>query len=746
MDTIINPILDPIARDPDDLLSRRGFLGGAAGLTFALSIPAALIERPGAALAAGEAMHPVGAWVSIGSDGAIVFAVPAAEMGQGSLTGLAMVMAEELDADWSRVSTTYPPVIPSIFGNPRFGGAMVTFGSGSVRGYWDKIRLQVAAVRRVLMQAAADRWQVPLAELHTQPSLVVHAGSHRTLSYGEIAGFAQIPATMPTVDKAALKKTADYRIIGKTTPRFDIPDKTTGAAQFSIDVQVPNMVYATVLRAPVDEATPEHVDDGAALAIPGVLKVVPLKNSVGVVADSVEAAFAGRNALRVGWSRTAADRYSSTDGLKDFLARAGKLDDKGPSYLEQGDVDGTFAKAAKVMTAQYSSEYVYHAQMEPMNVTAAINAAGDGAEIWIGTQGVSINVGVAAAMLKTTPDKIKLNQFYLGGGYGRRSPGDMLPEVLPLAQAMKRPVKLIWTREQDVKSAKLRPMTGHQVEAALDAGGKVIGWRHRVVGESVVAYRGGDKALEGAKGLDNIVLEGAKHEYGIANQSIVYLREKRGVGLAAWRGIGAGYNKFVIECFIDEIAAAQNAEPVQFRLDLLEDEPRAQAVIKAVVDKSGWGKPTAPGRALGFAYSQVVETYVAAVAEISLDPKTGIIRAHRFWVALDPGIVLNPDSVLAQTEGNVIFGLSQTLKEQVSISGGAVEQNNFYDYPVLRMSEIPEIDIQIMPTDNPPKGMGEAALPLVAPCIGNAVFRLTGKRFRAMPLSPERIKAGLAST
>jgi isoquinoline 1-oxidoreductase beta subunit len=435
------------------------------------------------------------------------------------------------------------------------------------------------------------------------------------------------------------------------------------------------------------------------------------------------------------------DSFDSAAGLKEFLARAGKLDDKGVSYVAKGNADDAFAKAAKVMTAQFSSEYVYHAQMEPMNVTATVSPSGDGAEIWIGTQGASINTAAAAAMLKTTPEKIKLNQFYLGGGYGRRSPADMLPEVLPLAKAMQRPVKLIWTREQDVKSAKMRPMTGHQIEAALDGNGKIIGWRHRIVGESVVAYRGGDKALEGVKGLDGIVLEGAKHEYGIPNQSIAYLRENRGVGLAAWRGIGAGYNKFVIESFIDELAAAQNADPVRFRLDLLKDEPRAQAVIKAVADKSGWGTPMADGHALGFSYAKVVETYVAAVGEISVDRKTGIVRAHRFWLALDPGIVLNPDSVLAQTEGNVIFGLSQTLKEQVSITNGQVQQNNFYDYPVLRMSEMPEIDIQLMPTDNPAKGIGEAALPMVAPCVGNALFKLTGKRFRALPLSPERIKA-----
>jgi isoquinoline 1-oxidoreductase subunit beta len=723
------------------MVSRRSFLEGSAGLTFALSIPGALIARPDEVLAEGGVPASIGAWVTISPDGAIVMAIPVAEMGQGSSTGLAMVFAEEMDADWSRVSIVYPPIKPEIFGNPIFGGMMVTYGSGSIRGYWDKVRLQAAAVRNVLMQAVADHWQVPLGELRTEPSMVLHAASNRSMSYGEITSFAQVPTTMPAIDKSALKKLADYRILGKNTPRFDIPAKANGSAQYAIDVQMPNMVYATTLRTPVEQGTPQHVDDAAALAVPGVLKVVALKNSVGVVAETVEAAFAGRDKLKVSWSSVPADSYSSAAGLKDFLTRAAKLDDNGVSYVAKGDTDDAFAKAAKVMTAQYSSEYVYHAQMEPMNVTATVSPSGDSAEIWIGTQGASINTSVAAAMLKTTPEKVKLNQFYLGGGYGRRSPADMLPEVLPLAKVMQRPVKLIWTREQDVKSAKMRPMTGHQIEAALDGNGKVIGWRHRIVGESVVVYRGGEKALEGVKGLDGIVLEGAKHEYGIPNQSIAYLRENRGVGLAAWRGIGAGYNKFVIESFIDELAAAQNADPVQFRLDLLKDEPRAQAVVKAVADKSGWGKPVADGHALGFSYAKVVETYVAAVGEISVDPKTGIVRAHKFWLALDPGIVLNPDSVLAQTEGNVIFGLSQTLKEQVSIVDGQVQQNNFYDYPVLRMSEMPEIDVQVMPTDNPAKGIGEAALPMVAPCVGNALYKLTSKRFRALPLSPERIKA-----
>src|SRR5580700_11856411 len=292
-------------------ISRRGFLEGAAGLTFALTIPGALFVKPAAALAEGGAPASIGAWVTISPDGAIVMAIPVAEMGQGSSTGLAMVFAEEMDADWSRVSITYPPVKPEIFGNPIFGNMMVTYGSGSTRGYWDKIRLQAAAVRNVLMQAAADRWQVPLAELHTEPSTVVHAASSRSISYGEIATFAQVPATMPTIEKSTLKKMADYRLLGKNTPRLDIPAKTDGSAQYAIDVQVPNMAYATVLRSPVEKGTPEQVDDVAALAVPGVLKVVPLKNSVGVVAETIEAAFKGRDALKVSWSSVPTDTFNS---------------------------------------------------------------------------------------------------------------------------------------------------------------------------------------------------------------------------------------------------------------------------------------------------------------------------------------------------------------------------------------------------------------------------------------------------
>ncbi|MGH7089849.1 MAG: xanthine dehydrogenase family protein molybdopterin-binding subunit, partial [Stellaceae bacterium] len=336
----------------------------------------------------------------------------------------------------------------------------------------------------------------------------------------------------------------------------------------------------TVLWAPVDNGAPDTVDASGALAVPGVLKVMPLHDGVGVVAETVEAAFAGRDALKATWKPLPADRYSSAAGLKEFLARAAKTEDKGASFLAKGDADQAFAKAAKVVSADYSSAYVYHAQMEPLNVTASVDPKGGGAEVWIGTQGVTPTVLTTAGVLKIKPQDVKIHPYYLGGGYGRRSPADWVPDALFMSKAMQRPIKLIWTREQDVKSAKMRPMTAHRIEAALDGDGNVVGWRHRIVGESVVAYRGGEKALEHAKGIDGIVLEGSKHEYAVPNQAIAYLREERGVGLSAWRGIGAGYNKFVIESFIDELATERKVDPVAFRLGLLKSEPRATAVVK----------------------------------------------------------------------------------------------------------------------------------------------------------------------
>jgi len=720
--------------------SRRGFLAGAASLGFAFTLGD--LGGVATAQAAETSGHAIGYWVTINADGGIQIAMPAAEMGQGSSTALAMVFAEELDADWDKVSTVNIPTRADIYGNPAFGGSLTTVGSKSIQGYWDKVRLQAASVRRLLMQAAADKWSVPLAELTTEPSTVVHAGSGQRLTYSEIAGFATAPAELPAVQKSELKPMSAYRIIGQPVPRRDIPLKVDGSAKFGMDVQVPGMAFGTILRTPVEGASPKNVDEASVASIPGILKIVPMKDAVGIVAETVEAAFAAREALQVEWSAVDFHGYASEAALPQFVERAKNTSETGLPYVKAGDADSAFAKAAKVVTGEYTTDYLYHAQMEPINITASVNAAGDGAEIWMGTQSQSAIVGAAAAILKTKPEKITLHQHFLGGGFGRRSAPDMVPYALGMSKAVQRPVKVIWTREQDVKAAKMRPMTAHRLEAAVDEQGNVTGWRHRIVAESVVAYSAPER-LEAAKGLDPLTLEGAKIDYEIPNQAINYLREIRGTPLSAWRGIGAGHNKFAIEGFADEVATALNVDPVAFRLQLVKSNPRATKVIKTVADMAKWGEARPEGRAVGFAFGKVVDTWTAAMVEISLDRQTGEIRAHRAWVALDPGIAINPDSIVAQTEGNIVFGLSQVLKERVTISNGSVDQTNLFDYRVARMSDTPEIHVTVLPTDNPPSGMGEAALPLIGPCVANAMYVLTKKRFRNMPLIPRRVKENL---
>ena len=738
-----------IDRRVDATLSRRGFLAG--GLTFAFAVPGFMGGMSNSLAAATDAARKtIGGWVTIATDGSITIAAPAAEMGQGVFTSLPMILAEELDADWSKVKAEFPPNAAAVFGNPKFGNILYTVASRTTDGYWDKVRTVGAQARRVLMQAAADKWGVPLGELKTEPSTVVHAGSGRRMSYGEIAAFAQVPAEMPQITPADLKNPAEFRIIGKSTPRLDGPAKTNGSAQFGMDVQVPGMVYATLLRTPVEGGAPQTVDDSAALSVPGVQKTVRLKDAVAVVGESVEAVFKGRDALKVTWTGGAMQGFDSEKASEDYAARARNLGDKGLSFVNLGDADAALSKAAKVITAEYRSDYTYHAQMEPMNVTAQVDAAGDGAEIWVGTQAPTPTVNVAAAVLQTKPDKIRFHQQFIGGGYGRRATVEMVPYVLLIAKEVKRPVKLIFTREQDVKAAKMRPMTAHLLRAGFDGKGNLVAWKHRLVGEAVTGYTAPAR-LEAVKGLDPLTLEGTDHRYEIDNKAVEYLREIRGAALAAWRGIGSGYNKFVIESFIDELAAAQKMDPVAFRLELLAKNARARKVIEATAEMANWGGKAAKGRALGFAFAEYAGTQTdfegtltAGIIEISLDRKTGTIRAHRFWSAVDPGIVVNPDTVLAQTEGNVIYGLSHVLKERVTLSDGRVQQTNYADYPVLRMSEMPEIRTKIIASDRRPSGIGEIALPLIGGAVANAVFAMTGKRLRHMPFTPERVKQALA--
>jgi isoquinoline 1-oxidoreductase beta subunit len=725
-------------------LTRRGFVAGSAGLTFSFAVPAFMTARTDAALAANEgAAKSIGGWVKIAADGSITIAAPAAEMGQGVFTGLPMVIAEEMDADWSKVKAEFPPPNPAIYGNPKLGNILHTVASKSTEGYWDKARIAGAQARRVLMQAAADKWGVPVAQVKTDAGHVVDVPSSRRMSYGEIASFATVPAELPKITEADLKKPSEYRILGTKVPRLDAPAKVTGKAAYGMDVHIEGMVYATMIRSPVEGATPDKVDASALLKIPGVLQTIKLADAVAVVGQSVESVFKARDALKIGWKGGASAGFNSVKALDEYSARARKTQEKGLDFHKAGDPDAALGKAAKVISADYKADYVYHAQMEPMNCTVRVNAAGDEAEIWMGAQSPTIVIGTAAAALKTQPQKIKYHQHFLGGGYGRRAQADIVPYALLVAKEVKKPVKMIWTREQDVKSARMRPMTAHHISAGLDDKGNIVAWKHRLVGEAVTGYTQPAR-LQQAKGLDPLTLEGAEHQYEIDNKTVEYLQEKRGVALAAWRAIGAGYNKFVVEAFLDELAAAQQADPVEFRLKLLSKDERARKVIEEAAKMAGWGKKPEAGHAYGFAFAYVAGTPTAGVVEISLDRASGVIRAHNFWSAVDPGIIVNPDIVVAQTESNVIYGLSQILKERMTLADGAVEQSNFSDYEVLRMSEVPAIHTSIVRSDNRPTGIGEIALPLMGGTVANAMFALTGKRLRHMPFTPDRVKAALA--
>lgn len=722
-------------------INRRDFVAGTGGLTFAFSVGGFMTAKPSDVEAAANRAN-INGWVTIGTDNIISIASPAPEMGQGVYTSIPMVVAEELDADWAQVRAFVPPPIPKKFGNPGFGGFVIAVASRTTSGYWDKIRMHGAEVRRVLLEAVAIRWSVPVEDLSTEPSMVVHKKSGKKISYGEIAKFAKAPKEMPKLTPADLKKTSDFRIIGQDIPRFDVPLKATGKAQYGMDVQVPGMLYAAILRTPQEGGAPDQVDDGAAKKIKGVVNVIKLRNSVAVLGTSVEATQAGKRALEVKWKPGKTAGFNSEKAAPEYAAKAMDTAQAGLPYRQDGDAKQAIEGAAKTVTAQYQSDYAYHAQMEPMNITALVNEAGDGAQLWLGTQAPNLAALVASKVLKTKPQKIRVHQHFLGGGFGRRVLPDLIPDAVVLSKITKKPIKVIWMREDDVASGKLRPMTAHHLEAGLDNDGKVVGWRHRIVGEAVIGSTGPKSRLVKAKGLDPLTLEGAKHIYDIPNQHIEYIREYRNVALAAWRGIGTGYNIFAIEAFLDEIAKAQGVDPVEMRLSMLKKHPRARHVIEETAKMAGWGKK--PGdTAMGFTYADVWGTQTAGVAEISVDRSSGKIRVHNFWTSVDPGVAVQPQNIVAQTESNVIYGIGQTLKERISFDDGAIEQSNYHDYQVMRMSEVPEIHTKVISTDNKPTGIGEIALPLVGGAISNAMAALTGKRLRHMPFTPDRVQEAL---
>ena len=724
--------------------SRRDFLKGTTGLTFALTLPAVALDLVGEA-AANEAPFAPSVWLTIATDGTITIVSPAAEMGQGSFTTLPLIIAEELDADWANVKPILPPAWDDKkYGNPAYGSTFQTSASASVHGYFKGLRIAGAQARRVLLDAVAAKWSVPVGELTTEPSVVVHKASSRRIGYGEIAAFAKTPAEMPKIEDTDLKPTASFRLIGKDVPRVELPTKVTGAAKYAMDVQVPGMVYAAVLQSPYPHGAPETVDESEAHKIPGITEFVRLPDGVAVIGSTVEGTQAAKKLLKVTWSTAPGVSHDSERALEEFAAVGRDLSREGVPYEKKGDAKAAMAGAARVFRGDYRTRYVYHAQMEPMNATASVSADGKSAEIWAGTQGASAALNQVARLLQTDRAKLTLHQHVLGGGFGRRGQHEVIIDAVRISKAVGKPVKLVWSREDDIAYGKFRPMTAHHIEAGFDASGKLIAWHHRVVAESVVAYTAAMAGTTPAP-TDRIVMKGSPiPQYPIPNKLAEHVVMPGRARLAPWRGVGNGHNAFAAETFIDEMAKELGKDPIAFRLELSEGQPRMQTLLRTVAQMSDWTRKR-DGRALGVATMVKDDTLAAGVSEVSVDRASGKLKVHNVWVALDAGIAVQPGNIAAQTEGSIVYGLGHVLRERIVIKDGRVQQSNFGDYEPARMSDVPNIAVKVISTDNPPTGAGEDGLPVLACSVGNAIATLTGVRLRELPFAPERVKGALGA-
>jgi isoquinoline 1-oxidoreductase subunit beta len=727
-------------------LSRRQVMLGAAGLSFAVALDGPLARA--ATLASERTGRSISPWVSIASDGTTTIMSPATEMGQGSMTSLPLIIAEELDADWSKVKIVPAPAIEAIYGNPGFQGMMYTAGSNAVTSYYTPLRTFGAQVRKVLLDNAARKLGVPVEELTTEPSVVVHAKSGRRLTYGDIAAIAEIPEQPPEIKPEQLKSPKNFRLIGKDVMRVDLPGKVNGTARYAIDMQVPNMLYAAVLRAPVEGSVPDKIDDSTAKAVAGVVRIVRMPYGVGVLAETPWAAFEARQALTrsVTWTRTGtAWGFDSDKGIERFAADAKNPARGATEWSRIGDVRGQMPEAASTFDAEYRCDYAYHAQMEPLNAIASVSPAGDSVEIWAGTQSQTTATEAPAKLLGIPREKVKLHDMLMGGGFGRRGNRDVdfIIDAVFLSKEAGRPVKVMWTREDDIHNGRFRPISAHALKAGFDQSGKLTAWHHRIAVDRVGAYMDPVR-YQMAGGKDFIAMLGADLKgYDVPHQLVEQLYRDTGVRTNPLRGISFLANRFATESFIDEIARKRGIDPVSYHLELLKDTPRAFKAVQRVAEMAEWGKKR-DGRALGFAYLDYSGSQVAGVAEISLNRGSGEIKVHNFWCTIDCGVAVQPDNVVAQTESSIVYGLGVALTELITVKDGIVEQNNFYDYHVPRMKDVPAMHIEVIQTDNHPTGAGQMATPLIAPAVSSAFAELTGKRLRHTPFTPERVKAALA--
>ncbi|MBI3803076.1 MAG: xanthine dehydrogenase family protein molybdopterin-binding subunit [Nitrospirae bacterium] len=735
-------------------VSRRTFLQmfglSAAGLVLAVhfgELPAWAEEKgppPGLPLTPN-------AYLKVGRDGKITFIGPRADMGQGIHTSTAQLVAEELDVDPADFKIEHAPPNDPVYGIP--SGVQLTGASSSIAGLWLPMRQVGAITRSMFVAAAAKEWNVNPTALRTEKGVVYHDASKRKISYGELVDAvakidppkADVPPryfflfdgnTPPTEVRSGvkLKDPKDFKVIGKSIPRIEALEKVQGAPIYAIDVHLPNMLVGTVKASPVFGGKLKSVNDAKALGIKGVQKVVKLENAVAVVGDHFWAAKKGLEALEISWDEGAHAKVSNADVVHDLIKAA---ESEGLVIRNEGDAAKGFKEATKRVDATYELPFLAHATMEPMNCTVHIRP--DSCEVWVGTQTPSITQAVVAQVAGLKPEKVTIHNHWLGGGFGRRLEMDFIVQTVLIAKNFDRPVKIVWTREEDIQHDLYRPYYYDKVSGGVDKSGNIVAWTHRLVGSSVVGRYA--PVLIGPDKIDPDAMDGVRqYPYDLQNVKVDYVaKEPPGVPTGFWRGVSVGHNTFVMESFIDELAHAAGKDPVAFRKQHLSKDKRAQAVLERIAKEAGWGRSMPAGKGRGIAVSRVWGSYLGMVAEVSVS-KAGDVRVERVLCAVDCGTAINPGHVKGQIESGIIFGLAPVLLDAITIKNGRVEQSNFNDYRLIRMSDAPKIEVFVMDSKEAPSGIGETGTAMVVPAVVNAIFAATGKRVRKIPVKAEELR------
>ena len=736
----MNPLRMLARSDAPRGMSRRVFLKAAAATGTGLGLGLYLGDVFGEAPPSGpaSALPDPAAFIRIGTDGTVTVLVKHLEMGQGTFTGLPTLVAEELDASWAQMRAEGAPADAKLYNNLAFGPMQGTGGSTAIANSFMQYRQVGAAARAMLVAAAAQQWNVPANSVHVKNGVVSH-GSGKRATFGELADAA---ARQPAPTSVKLKDAKDFVYIGKSFPRTDSKAKSNGTARFTQDVKLPGMLTAVVAHPPRFGAKVKRFDATGASAVPGVRDVIEVPNGVAVVATGFWAAKKGRDALKVEWDDAMGFKRSSPDIIDEFRRLAGT---PGRVARKDGDAGSAIAGAARTVDAAYEFPYLAHAAMEPIDCVVNLNT--DRCDVWNGEQFQTVDQAAVARTVGLKPEQVYINQVFAGGSFGRRANpvSDFVVEAAAIAKGLAAkgktgvPVKLVWTREDDMKGGFYRPAYLHVLKAGLDAKGNIVGWQHRIVGQSILLGTPFETMMV-KDGIDGTSVEGASTlPYAIPNLAVDVHSPSIGVPVLWWRSVGSTHTAYSTETFIDELAAAAGKDPVTYRAALLATHPRHKAVLLLAAAKADWGKPLAAGkpgdrRGRGVAVHESFNTYVAEVAEVTV-AKDGAIRVDRVVCAVDCGIAVNPDNIRAQMEGGIGFGLSAALYGAITMKDGEVVQSNFHDYPVLRINEMPKVEVHIVPSTEKPTGVGEPGVPPIAPAVANAIAAATGRRLRNLPLS-----------